>query len=151
MKKKYKKALALGIGATLGAKFLGAKADAAKKLLASQQVDTGDFGSQMANDTNLIKGSAKALLGGDKATVPMKKPTSFLGKAKKFLSDEVFTTSPKTKAFTIPLPKKGPKSSEDFGLGMYDMNKGGMLKANNGMMVESRGNKLARTKITKLS
>ena len=145
MKKKYKKALALGIGATLGAKFLGAKADAAKKLA---QVDTGDLGSEMANDTSLIKGSSKALLGGDKAKVPMKKPTSFLGKAKKFLKEEVFTTDPKTKAFTI---KKGPKSSQDFGLGMYDMNKGEMLKANNGMMVESRGNKLARTKITKLS
>ena len=142
--KKMKKALALGIGATLGAKFLGAKANAAKKLLASQQVDTGDFGSEMANDTNLIKGTSKALLGGDKAT----KPAGFFGKAKKFLKDEVFTTNPKTKAFTI---KKGPKSSEEFGLGMYDMNKGGMLKASNGMMVESRGNKLARTKITKLS
>ena len=142
--KKMKKALALGIGATLGAKFLGAKANAAKKLLASQQVDTGDFGSQMANDTNLIKGTSKALLGGDKAT----KPAGFFGKAKKFLTDEVFTTNPKSKAFTI---KKGPKSSEEFGLGMYDMNKGGMLKASNGMMVESRGNKLARTKITKLS
>ena len=150
MKKKYKKALALGIGATLGAKFLGAKADAAKKLLASKQVDTGDLGSQMANDTSLIKGSSKALLGGDKTTVPMKKPKSFLDKAKKFLKDEVFTTDPKTKAFTIKIPK-GSKSSEDFGLGMYDMNKGGMLKASNGMMVESRGNKLARTKITKLS
>jgi hypothetical protein len=77
-----------------------------------------------------------------------KEASSFFGKAKKFLSDEVFTTNPKTKAFTI---KKGPKSSQDFGLGMYDMNKGGMLKASNGMMVESRGNKLARTKITKLS
>ena len=151
--KKLKKALALGIGATLGAKFLGAKADAAKKLLASKQVDTGDFGSQMANDTNLIKGSSKALLGGDKATVPMKKPTSFLGKAKKFLKDEVFTTDPKTKAFTIPLPKFKPsESSKDFGLTPYGGAKTGkMIKANNGMMIQSRGNKLARTKITKLS
>ena len=142
--KKLKKALALGIGATLGAKFLGAKADAAKKLIASQQTDTGDLGSQMANDTAL----AKAMRSNMEAGQAAKKSSSFFGKAKKFLSDEVFTTSPKTKAFTI---KKGPKSSEDFGLGMYDMNKGGMLKANNGMMVESRGNKLARTKITKLS
>ena len=142
--KKLKKALALGIGATLGAKFLGAKADAAKKLA---QVDTGDLGSEMANDTSLIKGSSKALLGGDKATVPMKKPTSFLGKAKKFLSDEVFTTNPKTK---ITIPKT--KNSQYFGLGDMDGAKTGkMIKANNGMMVESRGNKLARTKITKLS
>jgi len=145
--KKLKKALALGIGATLGAKFLGAKADAAKKLLASQQTDTGDLGSQMANDTALAQSMRRNMEAGQ-AAKKAKEASSFFGKAKKFLSDEVFTTNPKTKAFTI---KKGPKSSQDFGLGMYDMNKGGMLKANNGMMVESRGNKLARTKITKLS
>ena len=149
MKKKYKKALALGIGATLGAKFLGAKADAAKKLLASQQTDTGDLGSQMANDTALAQSMRRNMEAGQ-AAKKAKEASSFFGKAKKFLSDEVFTTNPKTKAFTIPLPKAS-KSSENFGLGMYDMNKGGMLKANNGMMVESRGNKLARTKITKLS
>ena len=153
MKKKYKKALALGIGATLGAKFLGAKADAAKKLA---QVDTGDFGSQMANDTNLIKGSSKALLGGDKAIVPMKKPTSFLGKAKKFLKDEVFTTDPKTKAFTLPKFKGNTKGYGDFTFtdqygNPQGAKTGKMIKANNGMMIQSRGNKLARTKITKLS
>jgi len=142
--KKLKKALALGIGATLGAKFLGAKADAAKKLA---QVDTGDLGSEMANDTALAQSMRRNMEAGQ-AAKKAKEASSFFGKAKKFLSDEVFTTNPKTKAFTI---KKGPKSSQDFGLGMYDMNKGGMLKANNGMMVESRGNKLARTKITKLS
>ena len=144
MKKKYKKALALGIGATLGAKFLGAKANAAKRLA---QVDTGDLGSEMANDTALAQSMRRNMEAGQ-AAKKAKEASSFFGKAKKFLSDEVFTTNPKTKAFTI---KKGPKSSQDFGLGMYDMNKGGMLKANNGMMVESRGNKLARTKITKLS
>jgi hypothetical protein len=142
--KKLKKALALGIGATLGAKFLGAKADAAKKLA---QVDTGDLGSEMANDTALAQSMRRNMEAGQ-AAKKAKEASSFFGKAKKFLSDEVFTTNPKTKAFTI---KKGPKSSQDFGLGMYDMNKGGMLKASNGMMVESRGNKLARTKITKLS
>ena len=149
MKKKYKKALALGIGATLGAKFLGAKADAAKKLLASQQTDTGDLGSQMANDTALAQSMRRNMEAGQ-AAKKAKEASSFFGKAKQFLKDEVFTTSPKTKAFTIKIPK-GSKSSENFGLGMYDMNKGGMLKASNGMMVESRGNKLARTKITKLS
>jgi len=144
MSKKLKKALALGIGATLGAKLLGAKADAAKKLIASQQTDTGDFGTQMANDTNLIRGTSKALMG-------PKKPMGFLGKAKKFLSDEVFTTNPKTKAFTIP-SLKGSKSSEDFGLTSYSGAKTGkMIKANSGMMVESRGNKLARSKLTKIS
>ena len=142
--KKLKKALALGIGATLGAKFLGAKANAAKKLA---QVDTADLGSEMANDTALAQSMRRNMEAGQ-AAKKAKEASSFFGKAKKFLSDEVFTTNPKTKAFTI---KKGPKSSQDFGLGMYDMNKGGMLKANNGMMVESRGNKLARTKITKLS
>ena len=146
MSKKLKKALALGIGATLGAKLLGAKADAAKKLLASQQTDTGDFGTQMANDTNLIRGTSKALMGAKKT-----KPMGFLGKAKKFLSDEVFTTNPKTKAFTIP-SLKGSKSSEDFGLTPYSGAKTGkMIKANSGMMVESRGNKLARSKLTKIS
>lgn len=144
MSKKLKKALALGIGATLGAKLLGAKADAAKKLIASQQTDTGDFGTQMANDTNLIRGTSKALMGS-------KKPMGFLGKAKKFLSDEVFTTNPKTKAFTIP-SLKGSKSSEDFGLTPYSGAKTGkMIKANSGMMVEARGNKLARSKPTKIS
>jgi len=142
--KKLKKALALGIGATLGAKFLGAKADAAKRLA---QVDTGDLGSEMANDTALAQSMRRNMEAGQ-AAKKAKEASSFFGKAKKFLSDEVFTTNPKTKAFTI---KKGPKSSQDFGLGMYDMNKGGMLKASNGMMVESRGNKLARIKITKLS
>ena len=141
MKKKYKKALALGIGATLGAKFLGAKANAAKKLA---QVDTGDLGSEMANDTALAQSMRRNMEAGQAA----KKSSSFFNRAKKFLSDEVFTTNPKTKAFTIPKTK----GSTYFGLGDMDGAKTGkMIKANNGMMVESRGNKLARTKITKLS
>jgi len=144
MKKKYKKALALGIGATLGAKFLGAKANAAKKLA---QVDTGDFGNEMANDTALAQGNRKIYEAGE-AAKKAKKANSFFNRAKKFLSDEVFTTDPKTKAFTIPKTK----GSTLFGLGEMDGAKTGkMIKANNGMMIESRGNKLARTKITKLS
>src|SRR5210317_1540140 len=100
--KKLKKALALGIGATLGAKFLGAKADAAKKLA---QVDTGDLGSEMANDTALAQSMRRNMEAGQ-AAKKAKEASSFFGKAKKFLSDEVVTTNPKTKAFTI---KKGPK------------------------------------------
>ena len=142
--KKLKKALALGIGATLGAKFLGAKADAAKKLLASQQTDTGDLGSQMANDTALAQSMRKNMEAGQAA----KKANSFFGKAKKFLKDEVFTTDPKTKAFTIPKTK----GNTYFGLGEMDGAKTGkMIKANNGVMVQARGNKLARSKPTKIS
>lgn len=150
MKKKYKKALALGIGATLGAKFLGAKADAAKKLISSQQTDTGSFDTQMANDTALAQGNRKIYEAG-KAAEKAKKANSFLGKTKKFLKEEIFTTDPKTKAFTIPLPKFKPsKSSEDFGLTPYGGAKTGkMIKASTGIM--ARGNKLARSKPTKLS
>ena len=147
--KKLKKALALGIGATLGAKFLGAKADAAKKLLASQQTDTGDLGSQMANDTALAKAMRRNMEAGQ-AAKKAKEASSFFGKAKKFLSDEVFTTNPKSKVFTIPKRKTPIGDLPDFGLGDMDGAKSGkMIKASTGVM--ARGNKLARTKITKLS
>ena len=116
--KKLKKALALGIGATLGAKFLGAKAKAAKKLA---QVDTGDLGSEMANDTALASAMRKSML-------PKKKPIS-KGSGADFLG-----------------------YGDAFGLGPYDGAKTGkMIKANNGVMVQARGNKLARSKPTKIS
>ena len=115
--KKLKKALALGIGATLGAKFLGAKAKAAKKLA---QVDTGDFGSEMANDTALASAMRKSML-------PKKKPATSSGADFMGYGDA-------------------------FGLGPYDGAKTGkMIKANNGVMVQARGNKLARSRPTKIS
>ena len=49
----------------------------------------------------------------------------------------------------INIPKT--PGSENFGLGDTDGAKyGKMIKANNGTMVESRGNKLARSKATKI-
>jgi len=67
MSKKLKKAIIAGLAGIAGAKLLSAKADAAKKLLSSQQTDTADFGNQMANDTVLAQGTRKAML-------PKKKP-----------------------------------------------------------------------------
>jgi hypothetical protein len=59
-------------------------------------------------------------------------------KIKNFLTKEV-----------IKIPKT--PGSENFGLGDMDGAKyGKMIKANNGVMVEARGNKLARSKPTKL-
>jgi hypothetical protein len=58
-------------------------------------------------------------------------------KIKNFLTKEV-----------IKIPKT---PGENFGLGDMDGAKyGKMIKANNGVMVEARGNKLARSKPTKL-
>jgi len=65
--KNLKRALGMGLAAVAASKLLGAKADAAKKLLASQQTDTGDLGSEMANDTALAQATRKAML-------PKKKP-----------------------------------------------------------------------------
>ena len=148
--KKLKQALMAGLAGYAGAKMLGAKRDAAKKLLASQQTDTGDLGSEMANDTALAMGARKNM----EAGIAAKKAaadSSMLGRAKKFFTEEIFTTNPKTKVRDM-LPKMGPRSSESFGLGYMDGAKTGkMIKANNGTMVIARGNKLARSKPTKLS
>ena len=147
--KKLKKALAIGLGAVAASKFMGAKADAAKKLLASKQTDTGDLGTEMANDTALAQSMRRNMEAGQ-AAKKAAASNSFFGKAKQFLKDEVFTTDPKTK-ITIPLPK-GSSDSEQFGLGPYSGAKyGKMIKANNGTMVMARGCKLARNKPTKLS
>jgi len=70
MSKKLKKAIIAGLAGIAGAKLLSAKADAAKKLLSSQQTDTADFGNQMANDTVLAQGTRKAML----PMLPKKKP-----------------------------------------------------------------------------
>ena len=60
MSKKLKKALGLGLAAIAASKFMGAKKDALKKAV----TDTGDFGSQMKNDTVLAEGTRKAMLSG---------------------------------------------------------------------------------------
>ena len=147
--KKLKQALMAGLAGYAGAKMLGAKRDAAKKLLSSQQTDTGDLGSEMANDTALAQGARKNM----EAGIAAKKAaadSSMLGRAKKFFTEEIFTTNPKTKVRDM-LPKMGPRSSEQFGLEGYSAKTGKMIKASGGTMVIARGNKLARSKPTKLS
>ena len=117
--KKLKQALMAGLAGYAGAKMLGAKRDAAKKLLSSQQTDTGDLGSEMANDTALAQGARKNMEAAAAAKTAAKKARDY--------------------------------GSEMFGLGAMDGAKTGkMIKANNGTMVNARGNKLARSKPTKL-
>ena len=143
--KKLKKAIIAGLAGVAGAKMLGSMG-AAKKAI--PVVDTGDLGSEMANDTALASSMRKNM----EAGIAAKKAaadSSVLGKVKNFLSDEVFTTNPKTK---MRLPKMGPSSSEMFGLGSMDGAKyGKMIKASNGTMVMARGCKLGKNKPTKLS
>ena len=143
--KKLKKAIIAGLAGVAGAKILGSMG-AAKKAM---PVDTADLGSEMANDTALASSMRKNM----EAGVAAKKAaadSSILGRAKKFLKEEIFTTNPKTKVRDM-LPKMGPRSSEQFGLEGYGAKTGKMIKANNGTMVIARGNKLARSKPTKLS
>jgi len=144
--KKLKKALIAGLAGVAGAKMLGA---ANKAKMAASAVDTGDLGSEMANDTALAMGARKNM----EAGIAAKKAaadSSILGRAKKFLKEEIFTTNPKTKVRDM-LPKMGPRSSEQFGLEGYGAKTGKMIKASSGTMVIARGNKLARSKPTKLS
>ena len=116
--KKLKKALGLGLGVIAASKFMGAKANAAKKLA---QTDTGDLGSQMANDTALAQAMRKSML-------PKKKPIS-KGSGADFMG-----------------------YGDAFGLGPMDGAKSGkMIKASNGTMVMSRGCKLGRHKLTKIT
>ena len=65
-------------------------------------------------------------------------------KIKNFFKDEVFTTSPKSKVFTIPKRKTPIGDLPDFGLGDMD-------GAKSGKMIKARGGGLARSKPTKLS
>ena len=62
--KNLKKALIAGLAGLAGAKMLGA---ASKAKAAAAAVDTGDLGSEMANDTALAQATRKAML-------PKKKP-----------------------------------------------------------------------------
>ena len=142
--KKLKKALIAGLAGVAGAKMLGA---ANKAKMAASAVDTGDLGTEMANDTALAMGARKNMEAGI-AAKKAAEANSFWGKTKSFLKDEVFTTNPKTKVRDV-LPKMGPRSSESFGLGYMDGAKTGkMIKANNGTMVLARGCKLGRNKRT---
>ena len=118
MSKKLKKALGMGLGIALASKFMGAKAKAAKKLLASQQTDTGDLGTEMANDTALASAMRKSML-------PKKKPSSMSGSS---YADVL-------------------GGYDGFGLGPMDGAKTGkMIKAKNGVM--ARGCKLGKNKRT---
>jgi len=142
--KKLKKAIIAGLAGVAGAKMLGSMG-AAKKVM---PVDSADLGSEMANDTALASAMRKNMEAGI-ATKKAAADSSVFGRVKNFLSDEVFTTNPKTK---MRLPKMGPSSSEMFGLGSMDGAKyGKMIKASNGTMVMSRGCKLGKNKPTKLS
>ena len=138
--KKLKKALMAGIA---GAALAGAAKMKGKAL--KSVTDTGDLGSEMANDTALAMGARKNMEAGI-AAKKARDANSFWGKTKSFLKDEVFTTNPKTKVRDV-LPKMGPRSSESFGLGYMDGAKTGkMIKAKNGVM--ARGCKLGRNKRT---
>jgi len=141
--KKLKKALIAGLAGVAGAKMLGA---ANKAKMAASAVDTGDLGSEMANDTALAMGARKNMEAGI-AAKKARDANSFWGKTKSFLKDEIFTTDPKTKVRDM-LPKMGPRSSESFGLDPYSAKTGKMIKANNGTMVLARGCKLGRNKRT---
>ena len=123
--KKLKKALGaalIGFGASKAMDMMGARKAAIKK--AASMGDTGDFGSEMANDTMLSKAMSSAMLG-KKSKLPKKKPS--MGKS---MSDLGST----------------------FGLGPYDgAKKGKMINASGGTMVTARGVKMGYNKATKIT
>jgi hypothetical protein len=121
MSKKLKKAIIAGLAGIAGAKLLSAKADAAKKLLSSQQTDTADFGNQMANDTVLAQGTRKAML----PMLPKKKPMG-IGPASMLMGI----------------------GEDEYGL-PAGAKKGKMIKASKGTAVVAKC-KLGRTKATKI-
>lgn len=113
--KKIKKAIGAALIGMAGAKMLGARNKAMAK---AAQVDTGDLGSEMANDTALSKAMSASML-------PKKKPMS---KAKSSGADFL-------------------GYGDAFGLGPMDGAKSGkMIKAKNGVM--ARGCKLGKNKRT---
>ena len=115
--KKLKKALMAGLAGYAGAKMLGAS-KARKDALKAAQVDTGDLGSERANDTALSKAMSASML-------PKKK------------------AMPKAKSSGADFMGYG----DAFGLGPMDGAKSGkMIKAKNGVM--ARGCKLGRNKRT---
>jgi len=116
--KKIKKALGAALVGFGAAKAMSAMGAAKKAKIAAAQVDTGDLGSEMANDTALASAMRKSML-------PKKKPMS---KAKSSGADFL-------------------GYGDAFGLGPYDGAKTGkMIKAKNGVM--ARGCKLGKNKRT---
>ena len=100
--KKIKKAIGAALIGMAGAKMLGARNKAMAK---AAQVDTGDLGSEMANDTALSKAMSASML-------PKKKPMTKKSSGADFLG-----------------------YGDTFGLGQYDGAKTGkMIKAKNGVM-----------------
>jgi len=133
MKKKLKKAL-MAAGAAYGAsKFMGA----GKKSLLAATEDNKDMASTITGGKNLNDYNMSNSI----------KKKTLMEKAKNFLKTEVFTTNPKTKAFTF---KKDSEIS-GFGLGAKDGAKdGGMMYANKGTMVMAKC-KMGRNKATKIT
>ena len=147
MKKKYKKALAAGIAGTLGAGLLK------KAGVAAPNIDKGR-GSALGDKYRKAASTYKdSIMTGGKGVKPGK--IGIKDKITNFFKDEVFTTKPKTKLFDLPklsIPKRKTPIGDlpDFGLGDMDGAKyGKMIKASTGVM--ARGNKLARSKPTKMS
>ena len=104
-----------------GAALVGANKMKANALKKSV-TDTGDFGSEARNNIELIKGDTQNTRNAIKSIIEKKKMSPAMN-----------------------------YDSEMFGLGAMDGAKTGkMIKANNGTMVNARGNKLARSKPTKL-
>ena len=142
MKKKYKKALAAGIASTLGAGLLK------KAGVAAPNIDKGR-GSALGDKYRKAASTYKdSIMTGGKGVKQGK--IGIKDRITNFFKDEVFTTSPKSKVFTIPKRKTPIGELPDFGLGDMDGAKSGkMIKASTGVM--ARGNKLARSKPTKMS
>lgn len=135
--KKMKRAIMLGLA---GAALMGGS-----KTKAAANVDSGRGGNTASSMARKMANSKKsvfkdAIMRGGKGA---KSSSIGMGdKIKNFLSDEIFTRNPKSKAFTIP---KTPGSN--FGMGAMDGAKTGkMIKAKTGVM--ARGCKLGKKKRT---
>ena len=137
MKKKYKKALAAGIAGTLCAGLLKEKLASATGV----NIDKGR-GSKLGETYRKQSSYKDAIMKGGKGVKEGK--IGITDKIKNFFTDEVFTTNPKSKVFTIPKRKTPIGDLPDFGLGDMD-------GAKSGKMIKARGGGLARSKPTKLS
>ena len=140
MKKKYKKALAAGIAGTLGAGLLKQKLASATGV----NIDKGR-GSKLGERYRKTSVYKDAIMRGDKG-VKQGSKIGITDKIKNFFKDEVFTTDPKSKIFTIPKRKTPIGDLPDFGLGDMDGSKKGGLQ-----VVKARGGGIARMKPTKMS
>jgi len=138
MKKKYKKALAAGIAGTLGAGLLKQKLASATGV----NIDKGR-GSKLGETYRKTSVYKDDIMKGGKGVKEGTK-IGITDKIKNFFKDEVFTTDPKSKVFTIPKRKRAIGDLPNFGLGDMD-------GAKSGKMIKARGGGLARSKPTKLS